>query len=87
MNVDLTDSQRVDLEQAYNDYRAAVGRVRGSLDLSDATAEEVVASRLALCRNLMRTGWLPPPTIEVQLRRDAALLEAPGDFQVLLAEA
>lgn len=80
----------VDLEQAYADYRSATTTWRaastaGHPDLVERAAERLLAARVTLYRALTDAGWGPPEPVVIQLERDAALVEAPDDFEHLLA--
>lgn len=84
--VDLT--QRT-LQAAYAEYRSAMAVWRAvsrsdARPASEAADERLLAARVGLYRALVDSGWTPPPGLTAQLERDAALLEAPEDFDALL---
>ena len=83
---DIADAQ---LRRAYEDYRSAMTCWRSAAKAGDPGtaqryAEQLIRARVVLYRSLLATGWNPPPTVEVQLDRDVALVEAPADFDALL---
>lgn len=78
------------LEAAYAAYRSATTAWRaaagvGHQETVDRAADRLLHARVALYRCLTAAGWGPPRPVVVQLERDAALLEAPEDFDALLA--
>lgn len=79
----------VALKAAYTGYRSAMAAWRTAskaqrTDVIEAAAERLLQARVTLYRALVDTGWTPPPALGTQLERDAALLEAPTDFDALL---
>lgn len=83
------DATRAALQDAYAEYRAAMTGWRaaakvGHKDTTERTTDRLLAARVRLYRCLLATGWAPPPAVEVQLDRDAALVAAPSDFDALL---
>ncbi|MDT7550956.1 MAG: hypothetical protein QOE84_3350 [Actinomycetota bacterium] len=70
MERDLTVPERLQLEQAYARYQSIMDRAPGTLDVTDATLQEVAGARLALCQALISTGWEPPAIVEAQMARD-----------------
>lgn len=84
-----TDQDRDELERAYAEYRTAMSGWRASAkaahpEATERAADRLLVARVALYRCLLATGWTPPPAVEVQLDRDAALVAAPADFDALL---
>ena len=84
------DPTQKELDRAYAEYRSAMTGWRaaskaGHPETAERAAERLLQARVDLYRSLVATGWEPPPAVEVQLDRDAALLEAPRDFEALLA--
>ena len=84
------DPSKVELHNAYQEYRRAMSSWRAaskaeSILAAETAADRLLQARVALYRSLLATGWQPPPAVTVQLERDAALLEAPQDFDALLA--
>ena len=86
------DSEQAELQQAYAGYRAAMAAWRAAAKArggatTDEMDDRLLQARVTLYRALVRTGWDPPDAVEVQLERDIALVEAPQDFDALLASA
>ena len=87
----LSDADRIqaELQSAYEEYRSAMTAWRsavkaGSSTGTDATMERMLRARVALYRALLAAGWDAPAPVAHQLERDAALLEAPADFDALV---
>jgi hypothetical protein len=83
------DAAQTELRGAYEDYRAAMTSWRaaakaGNPETTERAAARLLSARVVLYRCLVSTGWAPPPAVEVQLNRDAALVAAPDDFEDLL---
>lgn len=90
--MEASDQRAVHAEllDAYQDYRAAMNTWRaaakaGSAATTEVAAERLLRARVALYRVLVATGWGAPPAVAAQLDRDVALVEAPDDFEALLA--
>ena len=81
-------SREAELQRAYAEYRAAMTAWRAA-DKANATTDEtddrLLQARVQLYRALVGTGWAPPAGVTVQLERDIALVEAPRDFEAVLA--
>ena len=80
-----------ELESAYADYRSTVSAWRAAVAVKDlerveCAAERLIGARVTLYRALTADGWGAPAPVVLQLERDAALLAAPTDFDVLLAQ-
>ncbi len=83
------DAEQAELHEAYQVYRSAMTGWRaaakaGHPETTERAAERLLHARVGLYRRLLATGWGPPPGLSAQLDRDAALLEAPEDFDELL---
>jgi hypothetical protein len=57
----------------------------GNVEATEHAADRLLNARVALYRSLVATGWCPPPAVEAQLDRDAALVATRLDFAELLA--
>ena len=84
------DVLQEELARAYEDYRGAMRTWRaagkaGHPETTERAAELLLHARVVLYRSLVATGWEPPAAVEVQLDRDVALVDAPTDFDALLA--
>ena len=79
---------QAELNHAYQEYRAAMTAWRSANKVGSTRAEpmteRLLAARVALYRTLQATGWEAPAWVAQQLERDAALIEAPEDFEALL---
>lgn len=83
------DATQAELARAYAGYRAAMTGWRaaskaGDAETAERAADRLLQARVELYRSLVASGWQPPPTVVVQLDRDAALVAAPSDFDALL---
>ena len=83
------EPSQVELHGAYQEYRGAMAAWRaaeqaGRSPATEATTDRLLKSRVALYRALVTSGWVAPAGVVEQLERDAALLEAPEDFDSLL---
>lgn len=84
------DAAQQALHAAYEEYRNAMsgwraGAKSGSAETSERLAGRLLQARVGLYRALVTSGWVPPHDVGVQLDRDAALMDAPQDFDALLA--
>lgn len=84
------DPAQPELDVAYAGYRSAMTCWRaaakaGHVETTERAAEQLLQARVVLYRSLVATGWQPPPSVEVQLERDVALVSAPEDFEAMLA--
>ena len=84
------DPTQTELDRAYAEYRGAMTGWRaaskaGHVETTERAAERLLQARVELYRSLVATGWQPPPAVVIQLDRDAALVDAPRDFDALLA--
>lgn len=84
------DAAQEVLQAAYQEYRAAVSAWRaaaktGSAETGERVADRLLRARVRLYRALITSGWAPPLEVRAQLDRDAALVDAPPDFDHLLA--
>jgi len=82
----LTPAEEAALDAAYEEYRVACLALRARHLISDEGADRVVRARVALCRQLVLTGWAPPAPVRIQLERDEALLATPQITDELLAQ-
>jgi hypothetical protein len=84
------NTRQAELQDAYEHYRSAMRSWRsaakaGNAEATERAAELLLTARVTLYRSLLATGWVPPQAVEVQLDRDAALLDAPAEFDPMLA--
>ena len=84
-------TSEAELDAAYQAYRSAMTTWRGASkaghpEASDAAADRLLHARVALYKALIGTGWGPPPEVQKQIERDAALIAVPVDeLESLLA--
>lgn len=82
--------REAELQRAYAEYRAAMTAWRAADKANattDATDERLLQARVQLYRALVGTGWVAPAGVTIQLERDIALVEAPRDFEAVLANS
>lgn len=82
----------VELDAAYQEYRTAMTTWRAASKgdhpgAGEAATDRLLHARVALFTALVRTGWDPPPEVQKQIERDAALIAVPVDDLAALLSA
>ena len=90
VTADGVSRPQAELQNAYQRYRDAMRTWRaaakaGDPEVTERAADLLLTARVGLYHSLLAAGWVPPHAVEVQLDRDAALLDAPAEFERMLA--